>query len=380
MLSTQEAKAILLLVDDDPDNLHVLLETLDDSNFRTLVALDGENALRQIAYIRPDLILLDVMMPGLDGFETCQRLKDNDETKDIPVIFMTALSETVNKVKGFQVGGVDYITKPIDIEEVLVRINTHLTIRQLQKQLEAKNAELQALNASKDRFFSIISHDLRNPLIGFLSFAHILEDVESLEKHEFQSYTKQFRDSAETLFALLENLLTWSRLNRGMIDYRPQLLDLNIIFIRTQELLTSNAEMKQITLKYSVQDSLSVYADYNMLNTVMRNLVSNAIKFTEPQGEIAMSAVHGEGQVTVSIADTGVGVPPEKIEKLFQIDEKFQRDGTAGEKGTGLGLILCKEFIEKHGGGIWVESEVGKGTTFRFTLPAAPAEQMEDKK
>lgn len=374
MLSTQESKSVILLVDDDPDNLHVLLEAFDDSHFRTLVALDGESALRQVHYIQPDLILLDVMMPGIDGFETCLRFKQHEQYKDIPVIFMTALSETFSKVKGFQVGGVDYITKPVDVEEVLIRINTHLTIRRLQKQLEEKNTQLQAMNASKDRFFSIIAHDLRNTFIGFLSFTDILEDIESLEKDEFRAYTKLFRDSAETLFALLENLLTWSRLNRNMIDYRPQAIDIQTIFVHTLELFRSQADAKQITLKHSTPETLSVYADYNMLNTVIRNLVSNAIKFTEPQGMIEMSAISGKHAITISIADSGVGIPPEKIEKLFQIDEKFQRDGTAGEKGTGLGLILCKEFIEKHGGSIWVESKQGEGTVFRFTLPKMPAE------
>ena len=371
MLSPQESKSVILLVDDDSDNLHVLLEAFDDSRFRALVALDGESALRQIEYIQPDLILLDAILPGIDGFETCRCLKQQEKYKDIPVIFMTALADTINKVTGFQVGGIDYITKPIDVAEVLVRVNTHLTVRRLQKQLEEKNAQLQATNASKDRFFSIIAHDLRNSLIGFLSFTEILENIESLEKDEFQTYTKLFRNSAETLFALLENLLTWSRLNRNLIEYCPQALDMQMIFIRTLELFRSQADAKQIVLKHSTQETIPVYADYNMLNTVMRNLVSNAIKFTAPQGVIEMSAASDEHETTISIADNGVGIPPEKIKTLFQIDEKFQRDGTAGEKGTGLGLILCKEFIEKHGGRIWVESKEGEGTTFRFTLPKA---------
>ncbi|GAK55026.1 response regulator receiver sensor signal transduction histidine kinase [Candidatus Vecturithrix granuli] len=371
MFSTQESKSVILLVDDDPDNLHVLLEALDESRFRTLVALDGESALRQIDYIQPDLILLDVMLPGIDGFETCLRIKQHEEYKNIPVIFMTALAETISKVRGFQVGGVDYITKPVDVAEVLVRVDTHLTIRRLQKQLEEKNTQLKATNASKDLFFSIIAHDLRNALIGFLSFTEILENIELLGKDEFRTYSKLFRNSAETLFALLENLLTWSRLNRNMIEYCPQPLDVRMIFMRTLELFHSQADTKQIVLKHSTQEDIEVCADYNMLHTVMRNLVSNAIKFTEPQGVIEMSAISDEHEATISIADTGIGIPSEKIEKLFQIDEKFQRDGTAGEKGTGLGLILCKEFIEKHNGRIWVESKEGKGTTFRFTLPKA---------
>lgn len=225
----------------------------------------------------------------------------------------------------------------------------------------------------KIAFFSIIAHDLRNPLIGFLSFAHMLEDLESLEKNEFRAYTKQFRDSANTLFALLENLLTWSRLNQGMIDYHPQPLDIRGVFLHTIELFRSQAGTKQIALKHSTQEAIPVCADYNMLNTVIRNLVSNAIKFTEPGGMVELSAISEQREVIISVADNGIGIPPEKTHKLFQIDEKFQCNGTSGEKGTGLGLILCKEFIAKHGGRIWVESEQGQGTTFRFTLPELSA-------
>jgi signal transduction histidine kinase len=228
---------------------------------------------------------------------------------------------------------------------------------------------------SKDKFFAILAYDLKNPLIVFLSYAKLLENIEELGQEQFKELTRQFRTSAENLFALLENLLLWSQIQRGMIEPFPQEIPIDVFAVRNIELLTPNAEHKQITLNNLVQEELPVYADVNMIDTVVRNLLSNAIKFTHAGGAVAISATHDENTVTVAVSDTGIGIPQEKLSNLFRIDAKCQRAGTAGEKGTGLGLILCKEFVERHGGNIWVASEIGKGTTVRFTLPTKPHEK-----
>jgi signal transduction histidine kinase len=377
-------EATIFVVEDDPTNLSVLFDYLTTMGFKVLAAQSGESALRKIAYARPDIILLDVILPGIDGFETCRRLKMDGATKDIPVIFITSLTEGVDKVRGFDVGGVDYITKPHHFGEMFARLNAHLIIRKQQKQLQEQNTRLQEqntlveqqreqlreLNRNKDKFFSIIAHDLKNPLIGFLSFVKLIEeDLENWNKDQIQKLLGQLRDSAENLSALIENLLTWSRIQRDMIDYLLQPIDLRLLIARNIEILTPNAEQKQVTFQNSLQEEISVDVDLHMLDTVVRNLLSNAIKFTEVGGTIKISATHDENTVNVAVSDTGIGIPEEKLSDLFRIDAKSQREGTAGEKGTGLGLILCKEFIEKHGGKIWAESKVGKGTTFTFTLP-----------
>ncbi len=378
-------QATILIVDDNPTNLRVLLDYLCDSGFKMLVARNGEGALRQAKYANPDIILLDVMMPGIDGYETCRQLKADETLQDIPVIFMTALSETENKLQGFEAGGVDYIIKPLQQEEVLARLNAHLTIRRLQQQLQEqnallqeKNSQLQELNASKDKFFSIISHDLRSPFQVLLSLTQLLGDhLEMYSQEKIRTSVGHMRTSAEKLYALLENLLTWSRIQRGMMDYQPQHINVSSIIAQNVNLFIVNAEQKQITLSNSVQEELIVYADDNMVDAIIRNLISNALKFTHAGGNIIVSATHNEKDVQTAVADTGTGMNAETIAKLFRLDVKYQGVGTAGEKGTGLGLNLCKDLVEKNGGAIWVESEIEKGSTFTFTLPQNPEKPEE---
>jgi signal transduction histidine kinase len=386
-------KGVVLAVDDTPENLGILFDYLDQSGFTVLLVQNGENALKQAEENLPDLILLDIMMPDLDGFEVCRRLKANELTRDIPVIFMTALSDTGDKVRGFEAGGVDYITKPLQHEEVLERVRTHTTIRQLQRELQEtntilqqyvellaeknteldeKNAQLEEVNASKDRFFSIISHDLRSPFVGLLGLTQIIsEQFENYSREQLHTIITKLYKSTENLYALIENLLTWSRLQRGAIEWRPQAVNLQNAVERTMRLLASNAEQKEIELRNTIAGGMTGYADVKMLDTVIRNLLSNALKFTHPGGSVTISAKEHEELLTVSVADTGIGIGQKYLPKLFRIDSKFTRSGTAKERGTGLGLILCKEFVERNGGTIWVESEADKGTTFYFTFPVA---------
>ncbi len=367
----------LLIVDDNPTNLRVLLDYLRESGFKMLVARNGEGALRQARYAHPDIILLDVMMPGIDGYETCRQMKADDGLKDIPVIFMTALSETVNKLQGFEAGGVDYITKPLQHEEVLARVNTHLTIRKLQQQLEQQNAllqeknrELEDLNASKDTFFSIISHDLRGPFNVLLSMTQLLEEhLDAYSQEKIRQSVRHIRTSAERLHALLENLLTWSRLQRGSMNYTPQTIDLSEIVNRNVTLFLANAEQKGVLLTNTSPEASMVYADANMVDTVIRNLISNALKFTWKGGSVTVSSRRGEESLFLSVTDSGIGMNEASLDRLFRLDTSYHKDGTAGEKGTGLGLNLCKELIEKNGGVIEVDSEIGKGSTFTITLP-----------
>ena len=390
--------ATILIVDDNTTNLNVLLDYLHEHAYKILIAPNGEQALQQLQHIRPDIILLDVMMPGIDGFETCRRLKANPSTADIPVIFMTALTDTVDKVNGFAVGGIDYITKPFQHEEVLARVKAHLTIQTLSRELQAKNAtlekytsllelkntelrgknaeldeknlQLKLLNADKDKFFSIIAHDLRNPLGALRELPQIIiENIETYDTEELIRMISMQRDAAQNLFALLENLLSWSRIQRGMIKQMPQRLGLKEIVSRNISLMQMTAEQKKLSLSSSVQEGLVVYADYKMIDAILRNLISNAVKFTKAGGSIDVSAARKEREIEVSVRDTGIGIGEQNLPKLFRLDSQYKKTGTANERGTGLGLILCKEFIDQSGGKIWAESELGKGSTFRFSLP-----------
>jgi signal transduction histidine kinase len=240
--------------------------------------------------------------------------------------------------------------------------------------LKEKNEQLQELNASKDKFFSIISHDLRGAFGALLGFAQLISDnIDAYSKDRVKTLVSRLRTCAERLYALLENLLTWSRLQRGVVECVPKVIDLFPIAKENLELFTTRAEQKQITFKNSIQEGTTVYADPVMVNTVMRNLLSNGLKFTSAGGSIHVSSTdHDEHFIAVTVVDTGIGIPEDILPRLLRIDTQYTHTGTAGEQGTGLGLILCKELVEKNGGNLWVESELGKGTIFTFTLPKQP--------
>jgi len=357
-----EQTSTIMLVDDTPTNLSVLIDYLNDFGFEILIAVDGEGALTAAEAGQPDLILLDIMMPGMDGYETCRRLKQDPVTKDIPVIFISALSESMDKVKGFSAGGVDYITKPFQQDEVLARITTHLTIQRQKK-------ELAALNATKDKFFSVISHDMRGiftPIVG--SSDLIRRMVEKYNDPKLIKFSNNLSVSVKNALKLFENLLEWSRMQQGGMTFEPTNLSIKELVEKTVELLEEHQKTKNIQISNEIKEDYIISADKNMIQTVIRNLISNGLKFTHPGGTITLNAAKKGNTLEVSVSDNGIGMPPDRVSTLFTLKQTKSKKGTGGERGTGLGLILCKEFVEKHGGNIWVNSSVGKGTTFSFTL------------
>jgi signal transduction histidine kinase len=236
--------------------------------------------------------------------------------------------------------------------------------------IQQQNEQLQELNATKDKFFSIISHDLKGPLNSFTSFSGLLMNhTDSLSKDEIKMLAKDLDKSLKNLFALLENLLEWSRSQTGNIQFKAETFDLVALLEENKSLLQSQAQNKKITIVNAAQGDLPVQAHKHSINTVIRNLISNAIKFTPAEGAITLAIAQSNEEYTISITDTGVGMTQDILQKLFRIDSKHSTKGTADEKGTGLGLILCKDFVEKNGGKIWVKSEEGKGSVFGFTLP-----------
>ncbi|WP_185094422.1 tetratricopeptide repeat-containing sensor histidine kinase [Marivirga tractuosa] len=236
--------------------------------------------------------------------------------------------------------------------------------------VKAQNDELEDLNATKDKFFSIIGHDLKGPLNSLTSFSGLLMNhTSSLSTEEIQMLAKDLDKSLKNLFALLENLLQWSRSQTGNIEFKAEEFDLTEMLDENKKLLEKQAENKKISIEVKNTKAVVAKAHPNSITTVIRNLLSNAIKFTEEDGQIKMGVVEEKNRYVVKIADNGVGMPKEVANKIFRIDTKHSTQGTAKEKGTGLGLILCKEFVEKNGGEIWVKSEEGKGTIFSFSIP-----------
>ena len=260
--------------------------------------------------------------------------------------------------------------KLIMLRDITERKRAEAELLAAHAELQEKNRQLHELNASKDKFFSIISHDLRGPFSTLLGFSQLLEEnIETYTLAEITHRVHLLHVSTERLYALLENLLTWSRLQRGAMQQQPEPIQLHNIAENNVTLFAPKAQQKEVVLMQTVPENLWAYADYSMVNTVVHNLVSNALKFTSAGGHINVSAGEQNDAVEIAVSDTGIGIYSGDLPKLFRIDAQYTNIGTAGEKGTGLGLILCQELVERNNGKIWVESEVGKGTTFRFTLP-----------
>lgn len=251
-------------------------------------------------------------------------------------------------------------------------ITRDITDRKLaEKEIKRKNEQLYELNISKDKFFSIIAHDLKSPFQGLLGMTEIMvSEEEKLEPEDVSKYNRNIRNSVVNLYKLVENLLAWARFQKGAISFSPVEFSLSESFSQSVESIKIHASQKGINFINQIPVTLKVFADENMINTVFRNLLSNAVKFTRNGGEIVGKARNTElGMVEFSLTDTGVGIPADFMEKLFKLGENVGTKGTDNESSTGLGLLLCKDFVEKHGGKIWAESEEEKGSTFYFTIP-----------
>lgn len=363
---TANQKPIILMVDDVPKNLQVLGTLLAKFDCELAVAMNGQQALSTVEKINPDLILLDVMMPVMDGHETCKRLKDNPNTKDIPVIFLSAKTETEDIVAGFDLGAVDYISKPFIGSELIARVKTHLELKDAKRKLEEEVG-------TKNKFFSIMSHDLRGAFGIIMSFVQLIqENREYLSQEEIDELLDDIGKTSTNTLELLENLLKWARSQTGAIQFSPEALS---PYETCKEIIDQHLDIavaKEIKLHLKDNFDKTVFADINMVLVVLRNLISNAIKFTPKGGDILLCIEKDNDYVKISVKDTGVGIPSEHLNNLFHIDKKTTTQGTENEQGNGLGLILCKEFVEYNKGQISVQSEVGQGTTISFTLPVAP--------
>jgi signal transduction histidine kinase len=238
--------------------------------------------------------------------------------------------------------------------------------------MKESNTQLSFLNATKDKFFSIIAHDLRNPFNGVIGFSELLlKGIDKLPHEKIVKYIEFIHAASKTGSSLLDNLLQWSRAQTGRISYEPIKISLVTIAEETIQLLDSDAKRKNISIEQQISHDVVIFADENMVKTIFRNLISNSIKFTNLKGNISLKSEIIGSYVEITISDNGVGIAQENLEKLFRADINLSTRGTDKESGTGLGLLLCKEFVEKHNGKIWVESEVGIGSNFKFTLPLA---------
>lgn len=393
----------ILLVDDSADNLLSMEIVLEKAGYTFYKANSGKEALK-ILLKEEDftLILLDVKMPIMDGFETAELIYQRDKLKHIPIIFITGKDYEEDTVfKGYRTGAVDYIRKPVNpdilrskvsvfaelfkknlllqrqeeelriINDDLMRLNAQLENRVKERtiELEKLNDELKGLNLSKDKFLSVISHDLRNPMTALLtSSAKLNDEPDALSTKQIKQLAGIIHRTSNRILSQLNEVVEWAKEQREKTSFNPQRIVLAKGIDESLELLKPNAVQKNIRLENKIPQGIVIKADSLMLRSIVQNLVTNAIKFTPVGGYVTISAETGENIVDIYVQDTGIGMSPEVRQNLFS-GTAYVGMGTNNEAGTGLGLMLVRDFVAQHEGSIDVESELGKGTRFKITIP-----------
>lgn len=409
----------ILLVEDNPGDVYIIKDSIqsknseisvtDTSTLRDAIKLSSEN--------RFDVILLDLGLPDSIGLDTLRKILAAKISA--PVIVMTGMDDEEKALTSVKEGAQDYLVKNnLTSENILRAVRYGIERKKIQEELQKLNVELDSkiqirtqelaeinkllhieldehirtsaklkeseekykllsdnlieLNTTKDKFFGIIAHDLKNPFSGILSMSEVLINyIDQFDLDNIKNISLLLNDSAKRGYALLENLLEWSRSQTGTIKFNPQQLNVRELVKENISSMNPIAVHKEIDLSTDISENIEITADKEMINTILRNLISNSIKFTNKNGKILVSAKKSDGYVTISVKDTGIGISSQDLDKLFRIDVSNTKAGTAHEKGTGLGLLICKEFVEKHGGKIWVDSILGQGSDFQFTISNA---------
>ena len=361
----------ILIVDDVMSNVLLLKVLLTNEKFAIATASNGRQALEQVEKENPDLVLLDVMMPDMSGFEVAQHLKSNPNTADIPIIFLTALNSTADIVKGFQVGANDFISKPFNKEELIIRVTHQISLVAAKRLILSKTEELQRTIAGRDKLYSVIAHDLRSPMGSIKMVLNMLilnlpSEKIGAEMYELLTMANQ---TTEDVFSLLDNLLKWTKSQIGKLNVVYQDVDLVEVTDGVIEIFSMVASLKKIRIHEMKPEKMMVNADIDMLKTVVRNLLSNAIKFSKENSEVLVKMEEVDGMAVVSVQDYGCGISEEGQKKLLHTDTHFSTFGTNNEEGSGLGLLLCKDFVVKNGGKLWFTSKEGEGSIFSFSIP-----------
>lgn len=363
--TTGIASPVIMIVDDTPANLDLLSGMLKDQGYRTRPLVSGVQALKVAAKFPPDLILLDINMPEMDGYEVCLALKADPALADIPVLFISARTETEDKVRGFKVGGVDFISKPFQFEEVEARVRAHLQIQGQKRELRESYDKLRHLEETRDSLVHMVVHDMRGLLHGITCSLELME-VSQLPT-QAADMLKISLTSAQRLGDLINCILDVNKMESGQIELSPCTFNLTDMAKEVAERLQSLKGNRNLNV---LGGPCEVTGDIYLLSRVVQNLLGNALKFTPPTGTVCILVESRDEGAKLSVIDNGLGIPPEHKERIF---DKFVQVGSVVTRGTGLGLTFCRLAITAHGGRIGVESALGGGATFWFTLPRVVA-------
>jgi signal transduction histidine kinase len=401
----------ILVVDDQPVNLKLLNAILKTTGYKVITEQNGLNAIQKVHEEIPDLILLDIMLPEITGFEICEQLQTNSRTQGIPIIFMTALTETEEKVKGFSLGAVDYITKPFHKEELLARIQNHLHLKTLITSLEQQNQELKELiernedlenrvaertaelkaalekekelNQLKSQFVSLVSHEFRTPLAIISSSSGILQHFsDRLSEEKKQKHLQTIQTTINDMTQLLEDVLMINRAEINNLKFNPNKSDIIAFCLAIKEEIESTSQEHTINFSWSseieiIDNSLMVQFDKTLLRQIIYNLLNNAIKYSPQEKIVKFNLNANNHQLKFTISDHGIGIPEKDQDQLFTSFHRASNVGTIS--GTGLGLSIVKKCVEVHQGKISLHSKVGEGTTFTVIIPSRREKGTENK-
>lgn len=382
--STSPSLNDILIVDDAPANLSLLAGMLKKSGFRVRPVPSGRLALTAAEHLPPDLVLLDINMPEMDGFEVCRRFKENDALRDIPIIFLSALTEPLDKVTAFQMGAVDFISKPFHIEEVLSRVRTHLKIRGLQLALATRNREvetaygqLKQLEKARDDLIHMLVHDLRAPLQGILGFLSLLkQDAPKLAPRHLE-FIQHCLNGSERLLGMINDLLDLNRLEAGKMPIHPH--PVSPLDLLQQALNSLQGRTLNHTLRIDTSGApMEIVVDPDLIRRVLENLVGNAVKFSPRESTIGITIRSTPSETQFEVSDEGIGIPAEFQASIFDKFAQLQHPIEGYSGSTGLGLAICRLIVEAHGGRIGVQSTPDHGSTFHFTIPSRYPDVSQD--
>jgi signal transduction histidine kinase len=374
----------ILIIEDSHTFADYLSEVISKENYKTSVSYTGKEGFELLQNNRYNLVLLDMELPDCSGIDIIKCIRKSYNQTELPVIFISATTDEHKIIDSLELGANDFISKPfseitlkIKVKNLLELQNSAMMLAENFKIQENQNIQLQKftkelsqLNKDKDLFISILVHDLKNPFHAILGFSDLLlYNLKNYDKPKIEKHLKLISDVSRQTYTLLEDLILWYKSQAGRIPFKPQKNVFSEICYEVVSMMNYQAEAKKITIELVDIEKTIIMADANMLKTILRNLISNAIKFTNENGEIKIVTEKNSIHATIIVSDNGVGMDDKTKASLFSFHNTNSATGTASEKGTGLGLLLCKDFVENHGGTIWVESEKGKGSNFKFTLP-----------
>lgn len=362
----------ILVIDDNPLNLKILDDHLKSSGFLPIQAKSGEIGISMALEHLPDLILLDIMMPMMDGFQVAESLRTNDVTKDIPIIFLTAKTQTDDIVKGLGKGAVDYIMKPFNPEELTARVSTHLHLKGYRDKLVQQNHSLNELNTEKNQFLAIAAHDMKNPLYSISLLAKTIRDDKHISREDLEELTSDIITTSDRMLALIADLLDINAIEQGKMKFNLEEIDMVEPISTCLDIYHERAKQKNITLNFTPDDrEYKILGDRRAVHQVLDNIVSNAIKYSPFDKNIWASVTELNGNIRCEIKDEGPGLNEEDLKKMFGKFVKLSTIPTGNESSNGLGLSIVKQYVENLGGKVWCESELGKGCNFIVELPKA---------